>query len=59
MNEFSESKRHVMMFTLVKIIRDVIIVPNPYTYTAKFVFLGVKTNEDKQMRRLKINKTRT
>ena len=26
-----------------------------YTYTAKFVFLGVRNNKDQQMRRLKIN----
>ena len=40
-------------------IHDVIITSNPYPYTAKFVFVGVRINKDQPMRRLKINKIRT
>ena len=36
----------VMFYKAVNIIHDVIIIPNPYPYTAKFVFEGVRINKD-------------
>ena len=42
---------NVMFYDAINIIHDVIITPNPYQYTAKFVFLGVRMNKDQQMQR--------
>ena len=46
---------NIMFDDAVNIIHDVIIPLNPYPYTAKFVFDGVRSNIDQQMRRLKMN----
>ena len=48
-----------MFFDAVNIINDVIVAPNPYPDTAKFVFVGVRIHKDQQMRRLKINRIHT
>ena len=45
MNEFSA------FYDAINIIHDVIIIPYPYSYTAKFVFIGVRINKDQQIRR--------
>ena len=37
--------------TLVNIIHDVITTPNPFLYTAKFIFVGVSNNETQQIKR--------
>ena len=50
---------NVTFHDAVNIIHDVILAPNPYTYTAKFMFVGVRPNKDQQMKRLKINRIRT
>ena len=42
-------KRHV--YDAVNIIDDVITTPNPFTYTAKFMFVGVRNNKSQQIRR--------
>ena len=39
-------KRHLLY-----IIHDVITTPNPFPYTAKFMFVGVRNNETQQIRR--------
>ena len=41
---------NVTFYDAVHIINDVIITPNPYPYTAKFVFVGVRSNKDQRMR---------
>ena len=40
MYAFSAGKRHV--FDAVNVIHDVIKIPNPFPYTATFMFVGVK-----------------
>ena len=35
----------------VNMIHDVITTPNPFPYTAKFMFVGVRNNETQQIRR--------
>ena len=42
-----------MLYDKVNIIYIVIIIPNPYPFTAKFVFIGVKNNKDQQNHMLK------
>ena len=42
----------------IKVIHDVIITANPFPYTAKFMFVGVRNNKTQQIRRLKINRIR-
>ena len=37
-------------YDTVNIIQDVIITPNAYPYTAKFMFVGVRINKDQQMK---------
>ena len=39
----------------VNTIHDIIIAPNPYSYTVKFVFEGVRIHKDQQMRCLKVD----
>ena len=38
-------------YDAVNIIHDVITTPNPFPYTAKFMFVGVRNNETQQIRR--------
>ena len=49
MNAFFAGKRHV--FDAVNINHDTITTPNPFLYTAKFMFVGVRSNETQQIRR--------
>ena len=42
---------NVTFYDPVNIIHDVITTPNPFPYTAKFMFVGVRNNETKQIRR--------
>ena len=42
MNAFSVGKRHV--HDVIDIIHDVIRTANPFPYTAKVIFVGVKNN---------------
>ena len=50
---------NVTFYDAVSVIHDIIITPNPYPFTAKFVFVSVMINKDQQMKLLKINKIRT
>ena len=50
---------HFAGYDAVNIIHDVITTPNPFPYTAKFMFVSVRTNETQQIRRRKINRLRT
>ena len=47
MNAHFAGKRHVLA---VNIIHDVISTRNPFPYTAKFMFVGVRNNETQQIR---------
>ena len=49
---------NVTFYDAVNIIHDVITTRNPFPYTAKFMFVGVKNNETQQIRRWKINRIR-
>ena len=49
MNEFSAGK--VTFYDAINIIHDVVITPNPYLHTAKFVIVDVRINKNQQMRR--------
>ena len=40
-------------------IHDVITTPNPFSYTTKFMFVGVRNNKTQQIIRWKINRKRT
>ena len=42
---------NVTFYDAVNIIHDVITTPNPFPYTAKFMFVGVGNNETQQIRR--------
>ena len=42
---------NVTFYDAVNIIHDVITTPNPFPYTAKFMFVGVRNNETHQIRR--------
>ena len=46
MNAFFAGKRHA-----VNIIHNVITTPNPFPYTAKFMFVGIRHNKTQQIRR--------
>ena len=59
MNIFRTCWLNVAFYDAVNIIHDVIITPNPFPYTAKFVFVGVRINKFKKMRRLKKNRLPT
>ena len=46
MNSHFAGKRHAFQFyDAVNIIHDVITIRNPFPYTAKFMFVGVRNNE--------------
>ena len=47
---------NVTFYDAVNIIHDVITTRNPFPYTAKFMFDGVRNNETQQIRRWKINR---
>ena len=49
MNAHFVGKRH--FYDAVNIIHDVITTRNPFPYTAKFMFVGVRNNETQQIRR--------
>ena len=42
---------NVTFYDAVNIIHDVITTRNPFPYTAKFMFVGVRNNETQQIRR--------
>ena len=42
---------NVTFYDAVKVIRDVITTANPFPYTAKFKFVGVRNNKTQQIRR--------
>ena len=42
---------NVTFYDAVNIIHDVITTPNPFPYTAKFMFVGVKNDKTQQIRR--------
>ena len=42
---------NVTFHDAVNIIHDVLTTPNPFPYTAKFMFVGVRNNETQQIRR--------
>ena len=41
---------NVTIYDAVSMIHDVIRTPNPFPYTAKFVFVGVRNNNTQQIR---------
>ena len=49
MNAHFAGKRPV--YDAVNIIHDFITTRNPFPYTAKFMFIGVRNNETQQIRR--------
>ena len=50
---------NVTFYDAVNMIHDVITTPNPFSYTAKFMFVGVRHNKTQQIRRLKKKRMRT
>ena len=42
---------NVTFYDAVNIIRDVVTTANPFPYTAKFMFVGVRNNKTQQVRR--------
>ena len=42
---------NVTFYDAVNMIRDVIRTANPFQYTAKFVYVGVRNNQTSQIRR--------
>ena len=50
---------NVTFYAAVNMIHDVIATHNPFPYTAKFMFVGVRYNKIQQIRRRKINRIRT
>ena len=42
---------NVTLYDAVNMIHDVITAPNPFSYTAKFMFVGVTNNKAQQIRR--------
>ena len=50
---------NVTFYDAVNIIHYVITTPDPFPYTAKFMFFCVRNNETQQIRRWKINRIRT
>ena len=44
---------NVTFYDAVNMIHDVISRPNPFPYTAKFMFVGVRHNKTQQIRRIK------
>ena len=49
MNKFSAG--NVTFYDAVNLINDVIRTANPFPYTAKFTFVGVRNNKTQQIRR--------
>ena len=49
---------NVTFYDVVSIIHDVVTIRNPFPYTAKFMFVGVRNNKTQQIRRCKINRIR-
>ena len=47
---------NVTFYDAVNIIHDVITTANPFPYTDKFMFVGVRNNETQQIRRWKIKR---
>ena len=45
---------NVTFYDAVNVIHDVITTSNPFPYTAKFKFVGVRNNKTQQVRRKKI-----
>ena len=41
---------NVTFYDAVNIIHDVITTPDPFQYTAKFMFVGIRNNETQQIR---------
>ena len=50
---------NITFYDTVNIIHDVITIHNPFPYTAKFMFFGVRNNETQQIRCWKIKRIRT
>ena len=50
---------NVTFYDPVNMIHDVITTANPFPYTAKFMFVGVRNNRSQQIRRSKKNRIRT
>ena len=48
MNAFFAGK--LTFYDAINIIHDVITTPNPFPYTAKFMFVGVRNNKTQQIR---------
>ena len=44
---------NVTFYYAVNMINDVITTANPYPYTAKFMFIGVRSNNTQQFRQFK------
>ena len=42
---------HFTFYDAVNVIHDVITIANPISYTAKFMFVGVRNNKTQQIRR--------
>ena len=42
---------NVTFYEAVNLIHDVITTANPFPYTAKFIFVGVRNNKTQQIRR--------
>ena len=42
---------NVTFYDVVNMIHDVITTHNPFPYTAKFMFIGVRNNKTEQIRR--------
>ena len=42
---------HVTFYDAVNMIHDVIRTSNPFPYSAKFMFVGIKKNKTQQIRR--------
>ena len=49
MNAHFAGTRHI--YDAVNIIHEVITIRNPFPYTAKFMFVGVRNNKTQQIRR--------
>ena len=50
---------NVTFYDAVNMIHAVIATPNPFPYTAKFMFDGARNNKTQQIRCLKINRIHT
>ena len=50
---------NVTFYDAVIMTRDVIRIANPFQYSAKSMFVGVRNNKTQQVRRWKINRIHT